>query len=221
MEYVFVTIDKPLYSDSPVLQAPVERMPQSLEITRIGERLARDFYMGTEGWADPAWCGSIYSSQSSPMLLYRNGLSAYARHPLIKTVAIMPRKEPYRASALLGMSAQVPEDFKFIYYPPKTILDPMQRDRYGRARAENAAFLQADGFWERCVAPAVEGLGNKLGPVVLSLGAFPVQKIRTLEQRIACIEAFCAFLDKLRSDNAKGHLLAVEIANPRDRKSVV
>ena len=54
----------------------------------IARRLPPKIFFGTSSWSYPEWEGLVYSRRRTPSQLSREGLSEYARHPLLTTVGI-------------------------------------------------------------------------------------------------------------------------------------
>ena len=59
-------------------------------LTRLGRLLPRSVHLGTSSWHFPGWRDLVWRGDSdySESQLSRNGLSAYARHPLLRSVGI-------------------------------------------------------------------------------------------------------------------------------------
>ena len=57
-------------------------------LQRLGRRLPQDVFLGTSSWSFPGWQGLVYADACSESLLAREGLSAYAQHPLLRMVGI-------------------------------------------------------------------------------------------------------------------------------------
>src|SRR5512143_109764 len=54
----------------------------------LAARLPADVRLGTSSWSFPGWRGIVWDRDASPALLAREGLAAYARHPLLRTVGL-------------------------------------------------------------------------------------------------------------------------------------
>src|SRR5512135_3008193 len=84
-----------LFGPAPGVAAEPERAPEppapapTTEALRaLGGRLPRDVRFGTSSWSFPGWTGLVYAREAGPDLLAREGLPAYARHPLFRTVGV-------------------------------------------------------------------------------------------------------------------------------------
>ena len=179
----------------------------SAELRETAARVPAGVRLGTMSWSYPGWRGSVYAADAPVKLLSALGLTAYARHPLLRTVEIdRTYYEPLPAEDLRAYADQVPEDFRFVVkahdacvlarYPPHA--------RYGaRAGQPNPLFLDAAHATDAVVGPIVEGLGAKLGLVLFQ---FPPQDVGTGGGFAARLGAF---LERLPT----GPTYAVELRN--------
>src|SRR6476661_8171741 len=61
---------------------------QPEEVEELGRELPRDIHLGGSTWSFPGWAGLVYDRAYSPSKLAREGLAAYALHPLLRGVGI-------------------------------------------------------------------------------------------------------------------------------------
>ena len=54
----------------------------------LARHLPPQLYLGTSSWTFPGWQGLVYDRAASASVLARHGLSAYAQHPLLRTVCL-------------------------------------------------------------------------------------------------------------------------------------
>ena len=81
----------------------------------LARRLPRQIYLGTSSWTFPGWQGLVYDRVASASVLARHGLSAYARHPLLRTVCVdRTFYAPLPAADYAIYAASVPDDFRFV-----------------------------------------------------------------------------------------------------------
>jgi uncharacterized protein YecE (DUF72 family) len=173
----------------------------------LAARLPAALRLGTMSWNYPGWRGVVYAANAPQKSLSALGLTAYSRHPLFRTVEIdRTYYEPLPADAFRAYARQVPEDFRFIVkahdacvlvrFPPHA--------RYGaRAGQPNPLFLDPEHASREVVAPALEGLGPKLGVVMFQ---FPPQDVGTGQGFAARLGAFLSALPQ-------GPTYAVELRN--------
>lgn len=186
----------------------IEAAAGAPEHHELARRLPPGLRLGTMSWSFSGWCGLVYAKDAEPKLLAEAGLTAYARHPLLRAVEIdRSYYDPLPASYFRELAGQVPDDFRFLVkaHEDCTLLRYPGHARYGKKRGElNARYLDAGYATDSVVAPVVEGLGSKLGALLFQ---FPPQDAG--EPR-AFAEALCAFLRGLPG----GVPYAVELRNP-------
>lgn len=129
-------------------------------------------YLGTSSWNFTGWAGVVWGSGNySESDLSRHGLVAYGQHPLLRTVSL--DRTFYRAidAGTYGrLARQVPDDFRFVVKVPSEITEATLREpETGAPLVANPHFLDPQRAIEIAVAPAVSGLGTKLGALVFQL----------------------------------------------------
>ncbi len=161
--------------------------------------------LGTSSWTFPGWAGLVYASQVSQQVLARDGLAAYARHPLLRTVSLdRAFYRPLLAQEYAACARQVPEDFRFVVKAPARVCDAMLREPGGRGGRPNPLFLDAQAALDDVVRPAMLGLGQKLGVLVFQISPLP-------PGWLARRDALLARLDALLGTLPRGLLAAVEV----------
>jgi uncharacterized protein YecE (DUF72 family) len=133
--------------------------------------------LGTSTWSFPGWGPLVWGAPASYEALARDGLTAYAAHPLLRTVGVdRGAYAPVPTEVWAGYAAQVPDTFRFLLKAWQGLLWARfpDHDRYGAERGrENPRFLDADAARVSVVDPAIAGLGEKLGPIVFQLPPQP------------------------------------------------
>lgn len=138
----------------------------------LAARLPENLYLGTSSWAFTGWEGLVYARgpgqrRLTTELLSREGLAAYAGHPMLRTVGI--DRSYYKAMTIEEMAdhaAQVPEDFRFLSkaFAHCTTARFPQQPRYGKWAGQlNPRFLAPEFALEHVVTPFIEGLGARGG----------------------------------------------------------
>jgi uncharacterized protein YecE (DUF72 family) len=188
---------------------PVGPAALSPELAELARRMPPGVYLGTSSWHFPGWAGLVYDRMSDERTLGRDGLSAYAQHPLLGAVGIdrtfyapLPRAE-YEHFA-----QQVPERFRFVVKAPLACTAPTLHAEHRGGAAPNPHFLDAAQVSRQFVEPCVEGLSGKAGPLVFQ---FPPLGRALLREPQEFVQRLRAFLTSL----PRGPLYAVEI---RDRE---
>ncbi|WP_337944920.1 DUF72 domain-containing protein, partial [Sutterella wadsworthensis] len=202
-----------LFDDGPPAEAPIAPQPPDGALRDLAARLPRTMRLGTSTWNFPGWRGIIWSRGSGLTGLAENGLTAYSKNPLLRTVGL--DRNFYRAlttAHFAHYAAQVPEDFRFIVKAPREVTDPYERDDRGRPTGTNPLFLNAHAAVDKFLGPARLGLGRKAGPLVFQFSPVPHPELRTLEARIKLFERITTFLAELRAPG-DGLLLAAEFRN--------
>lgn len=189
----------------PPAAAPVDEGMRAL-----GARLPPDLRLGTSSWSFPGWTGLVYAREASSEALARDGLPAYARHPLFRTVGVdRTFYGPVPVDTFRGWAEAVPDGFRFLVKAHEALTLPRfpLHERYGARRGEdNPTFLDPAYARDMVVAPFVEGLGSRAGPLVFQ---FPPQDVQALGGPGAFADRLHAFLAALPA----GPLYAVELRN--------
>ncbi len=138
--------------------------------------------------------------------LAQQGLSAYAAHPLFRTVSLdRTFYSPLTVEGYAEYGRQVPEGFRFVVKAPQAFTDAvLRRSRSGEPARANPQFLDAAAAAEVFVRPTVAGLGGKAGPLVFQ---FPPLGSKLLADRPRLIARIAAFLAAL----PRGPLYAIEV----------
>ncbi|WNG46386.1 DUF72 domain-containing protein [Archangium minus] len=193
-------------------EAPIGPAEQPEEVRALGEQLPPGLFLGTSSWTFPGWEGKglVYDRKATPARLSREGLAAYAQHPVLRTVGVdRTFYAPVSAATFAEYAAQVPAGFRFLVkaHEACTLARWPVHQRYGDLRGQlNERFLDAAYARDLVVAPFVEGLGEKAGPLVFQL---PPQDPQDLGGVGPFVERLHAFFSAL----PRGPLYAVELRN--------
>lgn len=178
-------------------EAPgVAPAPVSPDVTSLAGRMPARIRMGTSSWSFPGWAGLVWGGRATAEVLSREGLPAYARHPLLRAVGIdRTYYAPLSAEAFAGHAAQVPDDFRFLVKASQLCTFPVRREgpRPGGA-GPNPRFLDASFARDAVVAPAVEGLGPRLGALLFQFPPLPRAETRDPARFAARLAAFLGAL---------------------------
>jgi len=178
------------------------------ELAALGAQVDRRLRLGTSSWSFPGWAGLVYAAGASKQTLSRAGLTAYAGHPLFRTVGVDSGfYAPLDAARLARWAAQVPADFRFLVKAPATITDRFRRGPSGAPRELNPGFLDAALALDQAVEPYRAGLGEKAGVLLFQ---FPPlgRQVTAAPRRFA--EDLYRFLKRL----PVGPVYAVELRDP-------
>ena len=189
---LFGPVDLPEERDAEATERPkVAAAPPDEAARATAAALPQKLRFGTSSWAFPGWRGAVYAPDAPKRHLSKHGLAAYAEHPLLRAVGVdRTFYAPIDADAFRGYAAQVPTDFRFLVKAWAEVTTPRLRGRTGL----NPNFLDPDCAIDRCVGPASEGLGDKLGPMLLQ---FPPQGPGATRAPDQWTDRLHAFLDAL------------------------
>lgn len=165
----------------PVAATPAQ---QSLA-ARLGPRV----HLGTSSWSFPGWQGLVYGREASASVLARQGLPAYAAHPLLRCVSLdRSFYRPLPVADYAALAAQVPADFRFVVKAAAAITDATLREPgSGRPAQPNPLFLDPGFALDEVLRPAVEGLGERLGVLVFQLSPLPRGWLAQPERLLAAL----------------------------------
>lgn len=198
-----------LFPDEPqapaALQVGLARVPDHL--TRLAAELPTSLRMGTSSWSFPGWNGLVYDRRVSQSTLARHGLSAYGAHPLLRTVGIdRTYYQSLEPDDFRRYAAAVPDDFRFLVKAERIVTSPLDVEGYG-VRQANPHFLDPRYATEHVIAPLLEGLGTKAGPVLFQ---FPPIPANLVGGRSAFLDRLHDFIDVLPEEI----LYAIELRTP-------
>lgn len=102
--------------------AGVQAASVAPELTALAARLPPRLHLGTSSWSYPGWDGIVWDGEYSESRLARDGLAAYARHPLLGCVSIdRSFYQPLASAQYAAYAAQVPESFRFVVKAPAAV----------------------------------------------------------------------------------------------------
>lgn len=192
----------------------VSPAPHDPALVDQSARLPALLRLGTSSWNYPGWVGTVWAREYPEARLSRQGLAAYAKHPLLRSVSL--DRGFYRAlnvTQYAAYAAQVPEHFRFVVKAPSTVADAMVRAENGRGMQVNPDFLNPERAVREFVAPALEGLGARLGALVFQLSPIPPLMLQELPGLMHRLETMLRALPALRPQAPQG-VIAVEVRNP-------
>jgi uncharacterized protein YecE (DUF72 family) len=193
--------------------AQILAAPQDDAIAALARALPPLLRLGTSSWYFPGWRGLVWGGDYAQAVLSRRGLSAYHRHPLLRTVSVDASfYRPLPASKYAEYAAQVDADFRFLVKAPALVCDALLRERDGARSARpapNPGFLDAALARSTFIEPAMQGLGAKAGVLVFELSPLPRRLLQDMPALLARLGAFMRALPP-----AAGVLHALEVRNP-------
>jgi uncharacterized protein YecE (DUF72 family) len=182
--------------------------PPTVAASTVASRLAPNVRLGTSSWSFPGWAGLVYGGNYTESRLAKDGLAAYAAHPLLRTVSIdRTFYAPLAEHEFAKHAEQVPADFRFVVKAPMAITSSYVGSDTGEF-SDSPYFLNVEYAIEEFIAPCSAGLGATTGPLVFQ---FPPQGRRVTGNPDPFINQLYRFLNQL----PPGLPYAVEV---RDRK---
>jgi uncharacterized protein YecE (DUF72 family) len=179
------------------------------EVAGLASRLPPGLRLGTSSWAFPGWAGLVFDRRAPEPVLARDGLAAYARHPLLRAVGLdRTFYAPIAAGEFARYAAQVPAGFRFLVKAAQACTSPTLREGAGRGGGwrPNPRFLDPAFAADAVVGPAEEGLGARLAVLLFQFPPLPRAQLR---DPAALADRIGAFLSAL----PRGPAYAVEIRN--------
>ena len=187
--------------------AKVAATTASPELVALGQALPATLHLGTSSWSYPGWNSLIYDGDFREAQLARDGLAAYGKHPLMRTVSIdRTFYAPIGEVDYARYASQVPDGFRFLIKAPMAITSSYVRSDTGEF-SDSPYFLDVDYAINQFVAPCTAGLGAKCGPLVFQC---PPQGRATTSNPDPFINRLYRFLKAL----PHGVLYAVELRDP-------
>ncbi len=203
------------------LGSRVVAKPATLDSIELAAALPRLAHLGTSSWTFPGWKGLVWEGNYSDAQLSKHGLTAYAQHPLFRTVSLdRAFYRPLSAAQYAQLAAQVGDDFRFSVKAPALVTDATVRGEPGRSPRSsqpNPAFLNPELALREFVQPALAGLGPKLGALVFQISPLPqslLADMPALLQRLASMLQAVPSREVLRQ-TAPDAVVAVEVRDPQ------
>jgi uncharacterized protein YecE (DUF72 family) len=216
-----------LFGDSPIDRA-MERVPPALppeSLRSLGACLPAFVHLGSSSWAYPGWRGLVFAPRAPAASLARDGLAAYAAWPVVRTVGLdrafyaSPTADEYRALRDL-----VPPGFRFTVKAEQRCVRPDlgpggttfgSTTAHRDAGTPNPHFLDPAFAVAMVLRPAIEGLGDRLGPVVFQFPPLDLSARGALGGMSGFLSRLEAFLSAVRASLPAdaAATLAIEVRN--------
>ena len=185
---------------SPVKVGPA---PVDADVQEWLENAPQGLYLGTSSWTFPGWNGLVYDRPSTREELTYDGLAAYAKSPLFRTVCIdRGFYAPISIKDFQRYAASVPDYFRFVVKADGALTKRALKD--GEHWVANKQFLDHNYANEEVIGPYVEGLDRKAGLLVFQFPPLGAEYVRKPQH-------FADRLQRFLSDLPKGPRYAVEI----------
>lgn len=193
----------------------VAAAPAAPDHVVLARRCGPQVHLGTSSWNFPGWNGLVWDGDYPETRLSREGLKAYAQHPLLRTVSVdRSFYRPMTASQFAALAAQVPPDFRFVVKAPALVTDAVVRTEDGRGRQPNPAFLSPELAISEFVQPALDGLGDRIGALVFQISPLPASLLADMPGVLQRLQRMLTALPRLQPVAPDG-VIAVEVRNPQ------
>jgi uncharacterized protein YecE (DUF72 family) len=195
-------------------RARVNPAPRDEALVALASALSPRVRLGSSSWTYPGWAGLVWDAEYPDALLSKEGLGAYGQHPLMRTVSVdRSFYRPLTQDQYARYAAQVPDDFRFVVKAPSHVTDALVRGEDGRGLQPNPAFLDATLATQDFVAPALAGLGHKVGALVFQLSPMPRHLLHNLPLVLQRLRKLLLAQPAL-APTAPDGVLAVEVRDP-------
>jgi uncharacterized protein YecE (DUF72 family) len=173
-------------------EATVEPAAQPAALATLGASLPPMLRLGTSSWAFPGWRGLVYGgAEQRESKLSRTGLSAYARHPLFRTVGVdRGFYAPVPEETLARYAADVPADFRFLLKAHAALTTPRSAPRPAFLEGVPDLFLDVAHARTAVIEPALRVLGERLGVLLFQFSPLPAAVWRHRAELLARVHDF-------------------------------
>lgn len=191
--------------------------PLAHDLAAVSAALPVAVRLGTSSWSFPGWAGIVYRDRANEKDLAREGLRAYAQHPLLRAVGIdKAYYAPVAEAEFRRLAEQTPPGFRFLVKAFDGVVTPVVRSFSSKRQSAqpsppkpaepNPRFLDSAYSIDTIVEPYVRGLGERAGVLVFQ---FSPLSLRPLGGVGGFLDRLAAFLSAL----PRGPAYAVEIRN--------
>ncbi len=152
---------------------------------------------GTSTWSFSGWQGIVYGGEYDETKLSREGLSAYARHPLLRSVGVdRSYYRPLDDKTLQRMADAVGDDFRFLIKAHAALMLPKSARRPEYLLGVPDVFLDTAYATRNVIEPALRLLGDKLGVILFQFSPLGDRVLRYRRELLARLDAFLSALPK-------------------------
>jgi uncharacterized protein YecE (DUF72 family) len=182
------------FDDRPA-RGKVAAAPVSDEVRSLAGHLPHGVRFGTSTWSFPGWQGLVYGGDYDETKLSREGLSAYAHHPLLRSVGVdRSYYRPLDDKTLQRMADAVPADFKFLIKAYAALMLPKSARRPDYLVGVPDVFLDSTYASRNVIEPALRQLGEKLGVILFQFSPLGDRVLRYRKELLERLEVFLAAL---------------------------
>ena len=184
------------FDDRPA-RGKVAAAPVDDEVRVLASKIPPGVRFGTSTWSFSGWQGIVYGGEYDETKLSRDGLAAYARHPLLRSVGVdRSYYRPLDDKTLQRMADAVGDDFRFLIKAHAALMLPKSARRPDYLMGVPDVFLDAAYATRNVVEPALRILGEKLGVILFQFSPLGDRVLRYRRELLERLEGFLSALPK-------------------------
>ncbi len=185
------------FDDRPA-RGKVAAAPVDDEVRVLASKIPPGVRFGTSTWSFSGWQGIVYGGEYDETKLSRDGLAAYARHPLLRSVGVdRSYYRPLDDKTLQRMTDAVGDDFRFLIKAHAALMLPKSARRPDYLMGVPDVFLDAAYATRNVVEPALRILGEKLGVILFQFSPLGDRVLRYRRELLERLEGFLSALPKV------------------------
>ncbi len=184
------------FDDRPA-RGKVAAAPVDDEVRLLASKIPSGVRFGTSTWSFTGWQGIVYGGEYDETKLSREGLSAYARHPLLRSVGVdRSYYRPLDDKTLQRMADAVGDDFRFLIKAHAALMLPKSARRPEYLLGVPDVFLDTAYATRNVIEPALRLLGDKLGVILFQFSPLGDRVLRYRRELLERLDAFLSALPK-------------------------
>lgn len=184
------------FDDRPA-RGKVAAAPVDDEVQLLASKIPSGVRFGTSTWSFSGWQGIVYGGEYDETKLSREGLSAYARHPLLRSVGVdRSYYRPLDDKTLQRMADAVGDDFRFLIKAHAALMLPKSARRPEYLLGVPDVFLDTAYATRNVIEPALRLLGDKLGVILFQFSPLGDRVLRYRRELLERLDAFLSALPK-------------------------
>lgn len=167
------------------------------DISALAAGLPRGLRFGTSTWSFSGWQGLVYGGDYPEPKLAREGLAAYAAHPLLRSVGVdRSFYAPLDEQTLRRMAGAVGSDFRFLIKAHAALMLPRSARRPEYLEGLPDVFLDAAYATRVVIEPALRHFGDKLGVILFQFSPLGERVLRYRRELLQRLDDFLTALPR-------------------------
>ena len=167
------------------------------ELRALAAQIPRGLRFGTSTWSFSGWQGLVYDGDYDETKLARDGLVAYAAHPLLRSVGVdRSFYAPLDDKTLQRMAAATRPDFRFLIKAHAALMLPKSARRPEYLEGVADVFLDADYARRVVIEPALRRLDERLGVILFQFSPLGERVLRYRSELLLRLESFLGALPR-------------------------